>query len=127
MNKVTEIIVGSKGVAYPGRIVDLDGNTIWKFEGDNPNPYQVEHNELHGHIRADEAINNAYYTAESTMTSILGRMATYSGKDIKWDKAINSELSIMPKSYAWDADPGPKMDPETGLYPCPIPGKTKVL
>jgi hypothetical protein len=61
------------------------------------------------------------------MTSIFGRMATYSGKELKWDAAINSEVSIMPKSYAWDADPGPKKDPETGLYPCPMPGITKVV
>ena len=68
-----------------------------------------------------------YVTAESTMTSIFGRMATYSGKELKWDEAINSEVSIMPKNYAWDADPGPKMDPDTGLYPCPQPGVTKVV
>jgi hypothetical protein len=61
------------------------------------------------------------------MTSIMGRMATYSGKELKWDDAINSEVSIMPKNFAWDADPGPKMDPDTGLYPCPLPGITKVL
>ena len=40
---------------------------------------------------------------------------------------VNSEVSIMPKNYAWDADPGPKMDPDTGLYPCPQPGVTKVV
>ena len=82
---------------------------------------------MHRHIRGDIAINNAYYTAESTMTAIIGRMATYSGKELKWDDAINSEVSIMPKNYAWDADPGPKMDPDTGLYPCPQPGVTKVV
>ena len=28
------------------------------------------------------------------MTSILGRMATYSGKTVKWDDAINSENAL---------------------------------
>ena len=127
MNRVTEVVIGEKGRAYPGRITDNDGKITWKLKEKGKNPYQVEHDELHRHIRQDIAINNAYYTAESTMTSIFGRMATYSGKELKWDAAINSEVSIMPKSYAWDADPGPKKDPETGLYPCPMPGITKVV
>jgi len=32
----------------------------------------------------------------------------------------------MPEKYGWDADPGPKPG-EDGLYPCAIPGKTKVM
>jgi hypothetical protein len=39
------------------------------------------------------------------MTSILGRMATYSGQVVEWDKAINSGLNLQPKAYAWDAAP----------------------
>ncbi len=127
MSRVTEVIIGEKGRAYAGRITDHDGKIIWRLREKGKNPYQVEHDELHRHIREDKAINNAYYTAESTMTSIFGRMATYSGKELKWDAAINSEVSIMPKAYGWDADPGPKMDEETGLYPCAIPGKHKVI
>jgi hypothetical protein len=126
-SKVSETIAGTKGSAYPGMIKDRAGKVVWRFRGSDNNPYETEHAVLYDHIRNDKAINNAYYTAESTMTSIFGRMATYSGKELKWDDAINSELSIMPKSYAWDADPGPKMDPETGLYPCAVPGVTKVL
>ena len=60
------------------------------------------------------------------MTAILGRMCTYSGREIKWDEAINSELSIMPKTLAWDADP-PTLPNEQGEYPIPTPGVTKVL
>lgn len=127
LNRVTEVIIGEKGRAYPGRITDNDGKIVWRLRERGKNPYQVEHDELHRHIREDIAINNAYYTADATMTSILGRMATNSGQELKWDDAINSEISIMPKSYAWDADPGPKMDPETGLYPCAQPGVTKVI
>jgi hypothetical protein len=64
--------------------------------------------------------------AKSTMTSILGRMATYSGQIIEWDKAINSSISIMPKTFAWDANP-PVMPDENGFYAAAIPGKTTFL
>lgn len=125
--RVTELIVGTKGTASAGLIKDHDGKILFRHKNRKaPNPYQVEHNELYRHIREDKPINNAYYAAKSTMTAILGRMATYSGQDIQWDKALASNISTMPKDLSWGADPGPKMG-ENGLYPCPVPGKTKVL
>ena len=126
MNRVTEIIGCQKGKAYPGRIVDAAGKTVWRFKGKDNNAYQTKHDVLYQHIRDDKPINNAYYTAASTMTAILGRMATYSGKELKYDQALASEISIMPKVYDWDAEPGPKAGSD-GLYPAPIPGKHKVV
>jgi hypothetical protein len=54
----------------------------------------------------------------------MGRMATYTGQEITWEQALNSDLDTMPKTLAWDADPGPKPGPD-GMYPAPIPGETK--
>ncbi len=34
-----------------------------------------------------------------------GRMATYTGKVIKWDEALNSTVDLSPAKYAFDADP----------------------
>ena len=61
------------------------------------------------------------------MTSILGRLATYSGKKVEWDRAINSEVSLMPDVFDFDAEPPVIPDPETGLYPVAVPGVTQVL
>ena len=58
------------------------------------------------------------------MTSILGRMATYSGQIIEWDKAINSGLDINPKVYDWNAPP-PVIPDADGFYPIAVPGVTK--
>ena len=130
LNRVTEILgaQGGKMIPEKGSIVDSKGKTIWKFRVDEDaiSPYQIEHNVLLEHIREDKPINNAYYTAESTMTGILGRMATYSGKEITYDKALAKGRSLMPEKLAWDVDPGPKPGPD-GIYPAPIPGVTKVL
>lgn len=62
--------------------------------------------------------------AKSTMTSILGRMATYSGQVIEWDKAINSNINIMPAKFDFDAMP-PVLPDANGLYPVAVPGVTK--
>ena len=106
---------------------DHKGNLIKRLKNsDTRNPYEVEHAELVKHIRQDKPINNAYYTADSTMTSIFGRMATYSGKELSWDEAVASKVSLLPENVAWDADP--KVLPgEDGLYPTPTPGITEVL
>ncbi|MDB4436059.1 Gfo/Idh/MocA family oxidoreductase [Akkermansiaceae bacterium] len=126
MSRVSETIGCQNGTAMPGRILDSKGKTIWKYRGENNDPYQTEHDELYRHIREDKPINNAYYTAASTMTAILGRMATYSGKELKYDDALANGKSIMPKTYGWDADPGPKPGAD-GLYAAPIPGQHKVI
>ncbi len=125
-SKVSESIVGTKGTATPGVIKDLSGKIIWRFRGQENNPYQTEHDVLVKHIIEDKPVNDAFFTAESTLTAIMGRMATYSGKEVTWEEALNSDLDTMPKVLAWDADPGPKAGPD-GLYPAPVPGVTKVI
>lgn len=125
-SKVAETIVGTKGTATAGVIKDLTGKIIWRFNGKNNNPYQTEHDVLVQHINENKPVNNAHYTAEATLSAIMGRMATYSGQEITWEQALNSDLDTMPKVLAWNADPGPKMGAD-GLYPAPIPGVTKVF
>jgi hypothetical protein len=58
------------------------------------------------------------------MTSILGRMATYSGQVVEWDKAINSGLSLQPKQYDFAAT-APILPDADGFYPVATPGVTK--
>ena len=60
------------------------------------------------------------------MTAILGRMASYSGKLVTWEEAINSQLDLSPKSLAWDADP-PSLPGADGEYAIPMPGITKAF
>jgi len=127
-NKVAESVTGTKGRAdSTGTIYDLKGNIMWKHRDNNdPNPYQQEHNELFASIVAGEVINDLEYGAKSTMTAILGRMATYSGQMITWDEAINSDNKLVPDTFGWDVLP-PVLPDENGFYPVPMPGITKVL
>lgn len=129
LNRVSESFQGTNGSApKPGVLLTRSGYELFKHnsKGD-PNPYQVEHDELfaaiaNGEYKFEDATNGAY----STMTSILGRMASYSGKAIEWEDALNDETSIMPEKFAWDANP-PVMPDKSGRYAIPMPGKTKVL
>ena len=130
MSKVDELIVGTKGKIFCGaaNIRDHKGSVLYQFDKKSENnPYQAEHDELFaaiakGEYKFADAENGAY----STMTSILGRMATYSGKVVEWDKALNSGLNLQPKVYDWNAAP-PVVPNEDGWYPVPVPGVTKAV
>ncbi|GEO06172.1 oxidoreductase [Adhaeribacter aerolatus] len=132
MNRVEETFSGSKGRVTlsgdgKGIITDLTGKVLYNHRGkDDPNPYQTEHDILFAAIRENKPYNNAEIAAKSTMTAIMGRMATYSGQVINWEEALNSEISIMPKTFAFDAETPTKPD-ANGRYPIPTPGVTKVV
>jgi predicted dehydrogenase len=127
-NDVSEHAIGTKGSAdfQDGRW-SIKGPTAWRFQGKQERErYQQEHDDLFDAIRHDRPYSEAEYGAKSTMTAIFGRMATYSGKMLEWDEAINSNISVMPKEYSWNALP-PVLPGPDGLYPRAVPGKTKVI
>jgi predicted dehydrogenase len=128
MSKVDELLIGTKGKVFcdEARITDNKGKTIYQFDKTKDNqPYQAEHDELFAAVAKGQfKFWDAERAAKSTMTSLLGRMATYSGQVINWDQAINSGINIMPEKFAFDATP-PILPDENGLYPVAVPGVTK--
>jgi predicted dehydrogenase len=126
-NSVSEHAHGTLGTCdISGGRISIKGGEDWRYRGKNPNPYQVEHDDLFAAIRYGSEYNEADNGAMSTMTSILGRMATYSGKVVEMEAALASNLSLMPRVFAWDAEP-PVLPREDGSYPIAVPGVTKVL
>ena len=132
-NRVDETFQGTKGKVYlsgsnEAVLWDANGKEIYRHDTKgNKNPYQTEHDELFEAItKGDYKFSNTDYGVPSTLTAIIGRYATYSGKPIKWDEALAANNSLMPERLAWDAMPKVLPDAD-GLYPYAIPGKTKVL
>lgn len=131
MNRVAESFQTTEGTIDTSGdsavLKSWDGKTLYDHDGqEDPNPYQQEHNELFAAIRNGEHINNTEYGAKSTLTALMGRMASYSGKVISWEEALNSQVSVMPEQFSWDAAP-PVVPGEDGRYPVPVPGQTEVL
>lgn len=128
MSKVDELIVGTKGKIFCGaaNIRDHKGGLLYQFDRKTENdPYQSEHDELFAAIAKGEyKFADAENGAKSTMTSILGRMATYSGKLVEWDKALNCGLNLQPTAFTWDTLPQSLPD-ANGQYKIAIPGVTK--
>lgn len=132
MNKVAETLIGTKGRVEldgggKGSITDLKGSDLYRHRGkDDPNPYQVEHDELFASIRKGEVINDLHFGAMSTMTSILGRYATYSGLEVKMEDALASTIQLMPASNKWSDKP-PVLPKADGFYPIAVPGQSIVF
>ena len=103
-----------------------DGKVLWRYEGPGGDPYQIEHDVLFAAIREDREHNEADYGAHSTMTSIFGRMASYSGKQLEYDQCLESEIALAPAGLDWDSNP-PTMPDADGRYPIPMPGSHKVI
>ena len=128
-NQVSEAFHGTNGVApRPGVILSNSGHVLFEHDDENDaDPYQVEHDQLFDAISKGEfRYADAEMGAMSTMTAILGRMATYSGRMVTWEEALHSELSLMPSRYAFDADP-PVLPDDHGRYPAPVPGVSRAL
>ena len=104
--------------------MEFNDGSKWRYSGENKNPYQVEHDVLFAAIREDTPHNEMEYGASSTMTAILGRYATYSGRSVSYQDALNTEVAPRPDEYAWTGTP-PTVPDEEGNYPIARPGSTK--
>ena len=122
---IGEYVHGSQGYANigKGKIYDKENKLIFKAKGKRGG-HQQEHHDLFRSIQEGVIPNETEYGAKSTMTAIFGRMATYSGKEIRWKDAIESEISLCDVDNLKDFNsPAPVHPDEKGNYPVAIPGK----
>jgi myo-inositol 2-dehydrogenase / D-chiro-inositol 1-dehydrogenase len=123
-NRNSVEITGTQGNAFlnVGRgSHEITGKNKWRFQGENNNPYQTQHDELFTAIRQGRPMNEGERMAHSTMVAILGRMVAYSGQTITWEEAIQSNQVLGPRDdqFAWDFKfNGPAIA---------VPGLTRVL
>ncbi|MHC4557416.1 MAG: Gfo/Idh/MocA family oxidoreductase [Planctomycetota bacterium] len=131
--------LGTKGTAvistnshYPGKVRTYKGhnmnreNLIWRFPQPEPNPYQLEWDDLIDAIRQDKPYNEVERGAISSMISSMGRMAAHTGQVITYDQILNCEHEFAPDVDKLTMDsPGPVRLGPDGKYPVPQPGILK--
>ncbi|GAB5444189.1 MAG: Gfo/Idh/MocA family oxidoreductase [Fuerstiella sp.] len=129
-NKVDEFAHGSNGSCHIGgaRIFDAKGNETWSYGRGGRGGHQQEHHDLFADLRAGKRPNEGEYGAHSTMTSIFGRMCTYSGQELSYEDALNKGKVISPIDENFSMQTTPPVLPNEDLsYDVPMPGSTKVL
>lgn len=116
-NETDDYVYGTKGNARVLQFT-VNGEQKWRYEGEQPSMYLVEHQELFKSIRQGSPINNGTYMCYSTLLAIMGRMACYTGQEITWEMAMNSQENLTPEKYEW----GDVKIPEV-----PMPGQTEFV
>jgi myo-inositol 2-dehydrogenase / D-chiro-inositol 1-dehydrogenase len=118
---VSEALAGSKGFCQFGSHTfrDLTGKQTWRYGGGGQDPYIQEHTDLIESIRKGTPINELKNVAESSLTAIMGRMSSYTGKAVTWDQALNSKDNTFQVNYSWEAT--------LPVPPAATPGKTPLV
>jgi len=118
-NENADYIVGTTGTCTigRGRVPVIDGPRPWRYAGPPPNMYQAEHEALLGSIRAGRPIDDGTRMAHTTLMALMGRMAAYTGQEITWDQALNSQQQLVPDRLDWNT--------KITEPPLAMPGMTK--
>ncbi|NLX55040.1 MAG: Gfo/Idh/MocA family oxidoreductase [Planctomycetaceae bacterium] len=96
---------------------------IWKFTDHEPNPYDVEWEDLLLAIRQDQPYNEAQRGAEASLVSSMGRMAAHTGQVVTYDEMLQHphDMALGVETLTFDS-PSPLMPGPDGKYPVPQPG-----
>ena len=118
--KVGEEIVATQGrAAMVGRKAQFFGPKAKVFK-EYPNQHESHHQEHIDFVtalRRGEIINDTRVLCDSTLTAIMGRESTYTGKHVTWEEILNSPLQLTPPDIkAWDGS----------IRPVPKPGMVRV-
>ena len=128
-----DVFHGTKGRCYfaafaPPKFTDLAGKVTWKAdeEASKKSPYRQEHLEFLQSIRDGQPLQRGKQLADSTLTTVLGQMAVYTGQQISWEEGLNSKFAYPPTGdVRLDMQP-PVVPGPDGLYPVAKPGDTKL-
>ncbi|MCS7023935.1 MAG: Gfo/Idh/MocA family oxidoreductase [Bryobacteraceae bacterium] len=120
-NENADYILGTKGTCTIGRGPNprIQGEKNWTYSGPRNDMYQAEHDALFASIRRGQPVNDGIWMATSTMLAIMGRMAAYTGQQISWDQALQSQEKLFPDKLDWNGT--------LEVPPLARPGVTKFL
>jgi hypothetical protein len=101
------------------------GDVAWAFPQPEPNPYQLEWNDLIAAIRQDKPYNEVQRGVEASLVTSMGRMAAHTGRVITFDEMLNCDHEFAPELEKLTMNgPAPIQASSDGKYPVPQPGIT---
>ncbi len=99
-------------------------NIVWKCRDDEPDPYQLEWDDLLSAIRNNKPYNEVRRGTEASLVTAMGRMAAHTGRVISRDEILNHDHEFAPHVDQLTMDgPAPVQAGPDGKYPVPQPGK----
>jgi hypothetical protein len=103
-----------------------DASITWACKQPEPNPYQMEWDDLIAAIREDKPYNETERGTEASLQCVLGRMAAHTGQVITRDELMDVDHEFAPDVDKLTLDSSaPLVADSDGKYPIPMPGKIK--
>ena len=100
------------------------GTEKWGFPQPEPNPYQLEWDDLAAAIINNTPYNEVKRGVEASVATSMGHMAAHTGREVTFDQMLNSPHEFAPNIDKLTEDgPAPVMPDKDGRYPVPEPGK----
>jgi len=108
---------------YKGQKLNDKDSLIWQYPDKEPNPYQLEWNDLIAAIMNNEKYNEVERGTKASLVTAMGRMACHTGQIVTYDDALNFEHDLVTGLTELTLEgPSPLPPYEDGSYPVPEPG-----
>jgi len=128
-NENSSLILGTKGRCDLLQL-RITGEKQWRYLGSlDKNPaYDLEHVALFEAIRKGQPLNNGDYMADSTLMAVMGQLACYTGKELRWEDVAKSDFYYPPRPEEVREGLEPPVRPgPDGIYPVPFtPGLSEI-
>ncbi|MEZ5386272.1 MAG: Gfo/Idh/MocA family oxidoreductase [Prosthecobacter sp.] len=116
----------SKAATYKGQIIGERENIMWRGKQPEPNPYDLEWQDLIDAIVNDKPYNEVERGIKSSITTAMGRAAAHTGQVVRYNDYINSPFEFSPNVDQLTLDSAPPLVADAdGNYPVPKPGSFK--
>ncbi|MCA9218752.1 MAG: Gfo/Idh/MocA family oxidoreductase [Planctomycetales bacterium] len=95
----------------------------WQWGAPEPNPYQVEWEDLIQAIREDKPYSEVERGVKASLVTSMGRMAAHTGQIVTYDDILNCDHEFAPDVNKLTMEsPAPLLADASGKYPIPLPG-----
>jgi len=100
-----------------------EAKQLWAAAQPEPNPYQMEWDDLISAIREDKPYNEVKRGVEASVVTAMGRMAAHTGRMVTYEQMLNHPHELAPQVAQFTPDhPAPVQAGPDGKYPVPQPG-----
>ena len=115
----------AKSTIYKSQKLDKD-NILWTAEQPEKNPYRLEWEHLVAAILSGERYNEAVRGAQASLATAMGRFAAHTGRTVTYAEMLDSPDDLTAGvAELTDDSPAPLQRGADGLYPVPMPGRSK--
>ncbi|MCA9138328.1 MAG: Gfo/Idh/MocA family oxidoreductase [Planctomycetales bacterium] len=115
----------AKARIYSDQAMDKS-KLVWEYPQPEPNPYQLEWDDLIAAVRNDTPYNEVERGVMASAVTSMGRMAAHTGQEITLEQFMKHDHEFGPgiDSLTLDSD-SPLMPNAQGKYNVPMPGLVK--